>query len=205
MDKENAAGLTTSPTDDWRDENLAVWEISILAVILAVTVMGNALVLFAIYLRRCRGRRQRLTRMHFFVMHLSIADLITGLLNVLPQLVWDITFRWVALLAVISLDELIGWWNHYNFAFQSFTNTHKTFHFAYFLRRMFSRVNITTFRLIVWCANSTSGWKKWSNQPLHFNNSHSIYLVENYLLFSDLKVDHFSVSSSSMANRWVSI
>lgn len=89
----------TSP-EDWRDEDLAVWEIVVLALILTVTLMGNALVLFAIYLRRCRGRRQRLTRMHFFVMHLSIADLITGLLYVLPQLVWKITFRLVALLTL---------------------------------------------------------------------------------------------------------
>lgn len=92
---EGAGSSTPGPGEDWRDEDLAMREIIVLAIILTVTIMGNALVLFAIYLRRCRGRRQRLTRMHFFVMHLSIADLITGLLNVLPQLIWDITFRWV--------------------------------------------------------------------------------------------------------------
>ncbi|XP_058796714.1 cephalotocin receptor 1-like [Phymastichus coffea] len=93
MDLENVKTLTSVPTEDWRDESLAVWEVGVLGIILVVTLMGNALVLFAIYLRRCRGRRQRLTRMHFFVMHLSTADLVTGLLNVLPQLAWDITFR----------------------------------------------------------------------------------------------------------------
>ncbi|EFN76375.1 Vasopressin V1a receptor [Harpegnathos saltator] len=31
--------------------------------------------------------------MYFFILHLSIADLLTGLLDVLPQLAWDITFR----------------------------------------------------------------------------------------------------------------
>lgn len=85
-------------TEDWRDESLAIWEIATLAFVLTVTIIGNALVLLAIYLRRCRGRRQRLTRMHFFVMHLSIADLITGLLNVLPQMIWDITFRYPSII-----------------------------------------------------------------------------------------------------------
>ena len=89
---------STEPTaseqpQDWRDEQLAVWEIGVLALIFLVTLVGNGIVLLAIYLRRYKGRRQRLTRMHFFVMHLSIADLVTGLLNVLPQLLWDITFR----------------------------------------------------------------------------------------------------------------
>lgn len=85
--------MIAASTEDWRDESLAIWEIIVLAIILTTTLMGNVLVLFAIYLRRYRGRKQRLTRMHFFVMHLSVADLITGLLNVLPQLAWDVTFR----------------------------------------------------------------------------------------------------------------
>ncbi|XP_014215646.1 cephalotocin receptor 1-like isoform X2 [Copidosoma floridanum] len=84
---------TGSKGEDWRDEDLAFWEVALLGFILAVSVVSNGLVLFAIYLRRYRGRRHRLTRMHFFVMHLSIADLTTGLLNVLPQLAWDITYR----------------------------------------------------------------------------------------------------------------
>ncbi|XP_063977589.1 isotocin receptor-like isoform X1 [Diachasmimorpha longicaudata] len=77
--------------EDPRDEYLAVWEIVVLVVIFVITVIGNFLVLFALYLRRYCGRRRKLTRMYFFIMHLSIADLMTGVLNVLPQLVWDIT------------------------------------------------------------------------------------------------------------------
>ncbi|NP_001165745.1 neuropeptide receptor [Nasonia vitripennis] len=91
--EESATSMIAAPAEDWRDESLAVWEVIVLALILTTTFMGNVLVLFAIYLKRCRGKRQRLTRMHFFVMHLSVADLITGLLNVLPQLAWDVTFR----------------------------------------------------------------------------------------------------------------
>lgn len=79
---------------DERDENLAHWEIGVSSVILIVTIIGNSLVLFALWLRRYRGRRRKLTRMYFFMMHLSIADLITGIFNVFPQLVWDITYRY---------------------------------------------------------------------------------------------------------------
>ncbi|CAB0042294.1 unnamed protein product [Trichogramma brassicae] len=90
---DTMSGVGSGIEEDERDNDLVKVELLVLSVIFLVTLMGNSLVLFAIYLRRCRGRRQRLTRMHFFVMHLSIADLITGLLNVLPQLAWDITFR----------------------------------------------------------------------------------------------------------------
>ncbi|KAH0952224.1 hypothetical protein HN011_002922 [Eciton burchellii] len=91
--------LSSSPSpsslelpDDLRDEYLAKWEIAVLTSIFLVTVIGNALVLFALYVRR-RYQRRKFTRMYLFILHLSIADLLTGLLNVLPQLAWDITFR----------------------------------------------------------------------------------------------------------------
>jgi len=80
------------PPNDSRDEYLAKWEIAVLTSIFLVTVIGNALVLFALYVRR-RYQRRKFTRMYLFILHLSIADLLTGLLNVLPQLAWDITFR----------------------------------------------------------------------------------------------------------------
>lgn len=41
--------------------------------------------------------------MYFFIMHLSIADLLDGLLNMLPQLVWDITFRFQGGLVLCKL------------------------------------------------------------------------------------------------------
>ncbi|KMQ91570.1 arginine vasopressin receptor 1a [Lasius niger] len=78
--------------DDTRDEYLARWEIAVLTIIFLVTLIGNTLILFALYARR-RYQRRKFTRMYFFILHLSIADLLTGLLDVLPQLAWDITFR----------------------------------------------------------------------------------------------------------------
>lgn len=36
-----------------------------------------------------QNRKLKINRMYFFLVHLSIADLITGLFNVLPQLAWE--------------------------------------------------------------------------------------------------------------------
>nr|XP_023024765.1 cephalotocin receptor 2-like isoform X1 [Leptinotarsa decemlineata] len=44
------------------------------------------------YMIRYTGRK-KLSRMYFFILHLSIADLITAFLSVLTQLGWDITYR----------------------------------------------------------------------------------------------------------------
>lgn len=37
--------------------------------------------------------RKKLSRMYFFILHLSIADLITAIFSVLPQLAWEVTYR----------------------------------------------------------------------------------------------------------------
>ncbi|XP_070156382.1 oxytocin receptor-like isoform X1 [Polyergus mexicanus] len=79
-------------SDNTRNEYLARWEIAILTSIFLVTLIGNALILFALYAKR-RYQRRKFTRINFFILHLSVADLLTGLFDVLPQLAWDITFR----------------------------------------------------------------------------------------------------------------
>lgn len=90
--KEERNSSSNIEQEDTRDEYLAKWEIVLLSSILLVTIFGNALVLLSLYLRRHRGRK-KINRMYFFIMNLSIADLLTGLLDVLPQLAWDVTFR----------------------------------------------------------------------------------------------------------------
>ncbi|XP_057337210.1 vasopressin V1a receptor-like isoform X1 [Microplitis mediator] len=85
--------MDNSTQPDTRDENLATWEIAVLVINLIITIIGNCFIFFALYLRRYHGRQRKLTRMYFFMLHLSIADFITGIFNVLPQLAWDITFR----------------------------------------------------------------------------------------------------------------
>ncbi|XP_012527228.2 oxytocin receptor isoform X2 [Monomorium pharaonis] len=91
-DLNSSSSPSEWPLDDARDEYLARWEIAVLTSIFLLTVIGNILVLLALYVRR-RYQRRKFTRMYFFILHLSVADLLTGLLDVLPQLAWDITFR----------------------------------------------------------------------------------------------------------------
>ena len=71
-----------------RNDHLANIEISVQAVIFVLAVFGNGCVLFAL-----RYRQKKTSRMHLFIMHLSVADLMVAFCNVLPQLAWDITFR----------------------------------------------------------------------------------------------------------------
>jgi len=77
----------TSESD--RDESLAQTEVAILSIMFAVTVLGNMAVLLAL----SAPSRKKLSRMYYFILHLSIADLCTALLSVLPQLAWDVTYR----------------------------------------------------------------------------------------------------------------
>ncbi|XP_076457970.1 oxytocin receptor-like [Babylonia areolata] len=69
-----------------RNEDLARIEVAVLATIFALAVVGNVCVLVAL------GRRRKITsRMHMFILHLSVADLLVALCNILPQLAWDLT------------------------------------------------------------------------------------------------------------------
>nr|7RYC_O Chain O, Oxytocin receptor [Homo sapiens] len=71
-----------------RNEALARVEVAVLCLILLLALSGNACVLLAL-----RTTRQKHSRLFFFMKHLSIADLVVAVFQVLPQLLWDITFR----------------------------------------------------------------------------------------------------------------
>lgn len=77
-------------TTPWlgRDEELAKVEIGVLAVVLVLATGGNLTVLLTLG----QQGRQR-ARMHLFVRHLALTDLGVALFQVLPQLLWDITYR----------------------------------------------------------------------------------------------------------------
>ncbi|GAB1599397.1 cephalotocin receptor 1 [Argonauta hians] len=70
-----------------RNEALAKVEILTLALIIIITVIGNSIVLISLL-----QRRKKLTRMHLFILHLSLTDLFVAFFNNLPQMIWDITF-----------------------------------------------------------------------------------------------------------------
>ena len=81
-------GVSTINITHSRDELLAKVEVGVLAAIFIIAVCGNGLVLAALLLRR-----QRLSRMNVMIVHLACADLFVAFFNVLPQLAWDITYR----------------------------------------------------------------------------------------------------------------
>ncbi|KAJ8783582.1 hypothetical protein J1605_008625 [Eschrichtius robustus] len=83
-----ALGKDDSPLADERNEELAKLEIAVLAVIFVVAVLGNGSVLLALH-----RTPRKTSRMHLFIRHLSLADLAVALFQVLPQLCWDITYR----------------------------------------------------------------------------------------------------------------
>ncbi|XP_061184760.1 annetocin receptor-like [Saccostrea echinata] len=69
-------------------EDLAKIEIILQAIILYMAIFGNAAVLVVF-----RVKSKRLSRMQWFIVHLCFADIFVAFFNVLPQLIWDITFR----------------------------------------------------------------------------------------------------------------
>lgn len=77
---------TTGPPQ--RNEALARVEVAVLCLIFFLALSGNVCVLFAL-----RTTRHKHSRLFFFMKHLSIADLVVAVFQVLPQLLWDITFR----------------------------------------------------------------------------------------------------------------
>ncbi|CAK9302000.1 unnamed protein product [Gordionus sp. m RMFG-2023] len=78
--------MTLTPV---RDERLATFEIIALSVIFSLIITGNIICLVML----CRYTRAK-KRIFIFMLNLCIADLSVGLFNVLPQLIWKITFEW---------------------------------------------------------------------------------------------------------------
>ncbi|KDQ65295.1 cephalotocin receptor 1-like [Zootermopsis nevadensis] len=104
-----ACNLTTANSTSGldRDEALAQAEIATLATMLTVTVLGNFAVLLALSARP----RKKLSRMYYFILHLSVADLCTAFLSVLPQLAWDVTYRFYGgplLCKIVKYGQTLG-------------------------------------------------------------------------------------------------
>lgn len=70
-----------------RDEKLAKIEITVQAVILFLAIFGNGMVILVLVCRK-----KKLSRMNLLILHLAIADLFVAFFNILPQLIWDITY-----------------------------------------------------------------------------------------------------------------
>ncbi|KAJ8245510.1 hypothetical protein GJAV_G00271500 [Gymnothorax javanicus] len=86
LDRANSSRNGSDPFG--RNEEVAKIEITVLSVTFIVAVVGNFSVLLAMY-----NTKKKMSRMHLFIKHLSLADLVVAFFQVLPQLCWEITFR----------------------------------------------------------------------------------------------------------------
>lgn len=78
------------PEEEPRDERLARVEITLLSIIFISAALLNFGLLSVLW-----KRRKQLSRMRVFVFHLCVADLVVTFFQVCPQLVWDITDRFI--------------------------------------------------------------------------------------------------------------
>nr|XP_019957096.1 PREDICTED: isotocin receptor-like [Paralichthys olivaceus] len=89
-----------------RNEEVAKVEVTVLALVLLLALTGNLCVLWAIH-----TTKHSQSRMYYFMKHLSIADLVVAVFQVLPQLIWDITFRFYGpdlLCRVVKYLQVVG-------------------------------------------------------------------------------------------------
>ncbi|XP_072308327.1 oxytocin receptor [Eucyclogobius newberryi] len=84
----NGTGSVNQTNPLKRNEEVAKVEVTVLALVLFLALAGNLCVLLAIH-----SAKHSQSRMYYFMTHLSIADLVVAVFQVLPQLIWDITFR----------------------------------------------------------------------------------------------------------------
>ncbi|KAL5005767.1 hypothetical protein ScPMuIL_016925 [Solemya velum] len=84
---DTLTGNTTELAVYNRLDDLAKYEVAVSGLILYFAVFGNIFVLLVL---KCR--RGKLSRMQWFIVHLSMADLFVAFFNVLPQMIWDITY-----------------------------------------------------------------------------------------------------------------
>lgn len=85
---ENATVYPNGSDPFGRNEEVAKIEITVLSITFVVAVIGNVSVLLAMY-----NTKKKTSRMHLFIKHLSLADLVVAFFQVLPQLCWEITYR----------------------------------------------------------------------------------------------------------------
>ncbi|XP_056316343.1 oxytocin receptor [Danio aesculapii] len=90
LNLSNTSVEMDTSADDPRNEHLAQIEIALLSVIFLCASTLNFSLLLVLW-----RKRQQMSRMRVFVTHLCLADLVVAFFQVCPQLMWDITDRFV--------------------------------------------------------------------------------------------------------------
>lgn len=102
----NGTGSINQTNPLKRNEEVAKVEVTVLALVLVLALAGNLCVLLVIH-----SAKHSQSRMYYFMKHLSIADLVVAVFQVLPQLIWDITFRFYGpdlLCRLIKYLQVVG-------------------------------------------------------------------------------------------------
>ncbi|XP_017160098.1 vasopressin V1a receptor isoform X2 [Poecilia reticulata] len=102
----NASSEAVPAGDEPRDERLARLEIALLSIIFVAAGLLNFGLLLVLW-----KRRKQLSRMRVFVLHLCVADLVVTFFQVCPQLMWDITDRFVGpdiLCRLVKYLQVVG-------------------------------------------------------------------------------------------------
>lgn len=86
----NSTNYSDLASGDVRNEILAQVEIGVLSAIFVLAITGN---LFAVLLLLKLRRARPYSHMYLLMLHLSIADILVGVFNIFPQLLWKVTFR----------------------------------------------------------------------------------------------------------------
>lgn len=63
-------------------------EVVIMSTLFALTLVGNLIVIFILLFYRKSGKKTFLSRMSFYIIHLSLADITVAFLSILPQIIW---------------------------------------------------------------------------------------------------------------------
>lgn len=63
-------------------------EVFIMSMLFALTIIGNLIVIFILLFYRKSGKKTFLSRMSFYIIHLSVADISVALMSILPQIIW---------------------------------------------------------------------------------------------------------------------
>ncbi|TNN84398.1 Isotocin receptor [Liparis tanakae] len=103
----NDSRLGNTSVNPWkRNEEVAKVEVTVLVLVLLLALTGNLCVLLDI-----TTSKHRQSRMYYFMKHLSIADLVVAIFQILPQLIWDITFRFYGpdlLCRLVKYLQIVG-------------------------------------------------------------------------------------------------
>ena len=102
-----ANGTNATQSAEAKEVPLNYVKIIVLSIIIFLTFIGNVAIIFAI-----AARRSKLTRMYYFILQLSIADLLTAFLTLLPEVIWTFTlphfYGGMVMCKIVKFTQMLG-------------------------------------------------------------------------------------------------